>query len=122
MMVGLLAPTAVLAEKPNEPFCDESLKGSPVWETMGCGKTAEENKEAFSGTVIGIINNVLGVIGLVAVVFVVYGGFLYLTSAGDASKTKKAKETLFYALIGLVIVGLAYAIVNFVIIHIINKA
>jgi hypothetical protein len=103
-----------------DPFCDESLRGTPVWDSMGCGQTAEAANKTFSDTVIGIINAVLAVIGIVAVVFVIYGGFLYLTSAGDASKVKKGKDTLMYALIGLVIVGLAFAIVNFVINNLIN--
>ncbi|MCR5832343.1 MAG: hypothetical protein K6G36_00130, partial [Candidatus Saccharibacteria bacterium] len=46
----------------------------------------------------------------------------YMTSAGDASKVKKGKDTILYGIIGLVIVGLAFAIVNFVIANLINKA
>ena len=61
-----------------------------------------------------IINVVLGVLGLLAVVIIIYGGFMYTTSAGDASKIKKAKDTIMYGVIGLVIALLAYAIVNFV--------
>lgn len=61
-----------------------------------------------------IINVVLGVLGLLAVVVIIYGGFMYTTSAGDASKIKKAKDTIMYGVIGLVIALLAYAIVNFV--------
>lgn len=62
-----------------------------------------------------IINVVLGVLGLLAVVVIIYGGFMYTTSAGDASKIKKAKDTIMYGVIGLVIALLAYAIVNFVV-------
>ena len=61
-----------------------------------------------------IINVVLGVLGLLAVAIIIYGGFMYTTSAGDASKIKKAKDTIMYGVIGLVIALLAYAIVNFV--------
>ena len=121
-VAGLVLSMVGLPVHAGDPFCDDTLKGTELWETMGCDKNPEDANEVFSNTVINIINAVLGVIGLVAVVFVVYGGFLYLTSAGDSAKVKKGKETLMYALIGLVIVGLAYAIVNFVINNIINAA
>ena len=61
------------------------------------------------------INVVLGVLGLLAVIVIIYGGFMYTTSAGDASKIKKAKDTIMYGVVGLVIALLAYAIVNFVV-------
>ena len=115
-MIGLPAFAA------NDPFCDDSLRGTELWETMGCNKDPKDANEVFSSTVVNIINAVLGIIGVVAVIFIVYGGFLYLTSAGDSSKVKKGKDALMYAIIGLVIVGLAYAIVNFVVINIINAA
>ena len=57
----------------------------------------------------------LGVLGLLAVIVIIYGGFMYTTSAGDASKIKKAKDTIMYGVVGLVIALLAYAIVNFVV-------
>ena len=74
---------------------------------------------AIFGTV-PVINGILGVVGLVAVVMVILGGISYMTSAGDASKVKKGKDTILYGLIGLVIVGLAFAIVNFVITNVIQ--
>lgn len=55
----------------------------------------------------------IGVAGVVAAIFVVAGGIGYMTSAGDPSKTQKAKNTLLYALIGLAIVALAEAITAF---------
>lgn len=61
-----------------------------------------------------IINVVIGVIGFVAVAFIIFGGVQYTTSAGDPGKVKKAKDTILYGIIGLVVSMLAYAIVNFV--------
>ena len=61
-----------------------------------------------------IINVVIGVIGFVAVAFIIFGGYQYTTSAGDPGKVKKAKDTILYGIIGLVVAMLAYAIVNFV--------
>lgn len=52
--------------------------------------------------------------GIVAVCFIVYGGFMYTLSSGDAGKVKKAKDTLLYAIIGLVVVLFAFAITKFI--------
>lgn len=61
-----------------------------------------------------IINVALGVIGLIAVVMIILGGVQYTTSSGDAARVKKAKDTIMYGIIGLVVALLAFAIVNFV--------
>lgn len=66
-------------------------------------------------SILNIINAIIGVLGLVAVVVIIIGGVQYMTSSGDAGKVKKAKDTILYGVIGLVIVILAFAIVNFVI-------
>lgn len=52
--------------------------------------------------------------GIVAVIFMIIGGITYMTSAGDPAKLQKAKRTLIYAGIGLVIVALSAVIINFV--------
>ena len=65
--------------------------------------------------VTGIISAVIAVLGLVCVVVMIIGGVNYMTSAGDAGKVKKGKDTILYGLIGLVVCVLAYALVNWVI-------
>ena len=62
-----------------------------------------------------IINAVIGVLGLVCVVVMIIGGVNYMISSGDAGKVKKAKDTILYGLIGLVVCVLAFALVNWVI-------
>ncbi|MBR3323441.1 hypothetical protein IKG16_00960 [Candidatus Saccharibacteria bacterium] len=62
----------------------------------------------------GTINWFIGVSGVVAAIFVVYGGILYMTSGGDPNKTQKAKNMIMYALIGLAIVALSSVISGFV--------
>lgn len=66
------------------------------------------------GTINTIISVVLGVLGILAVAYIIYGGFVFTTAAGDPAKTKKARETIMYGVIGLVVALLAFAIVNFV--------
>lgn len=65
-----------------------------------------------------VINVALGIIGFVAVVMIIFGGIQYTTSAGDATKVTKAKNTILYGIVGLVIALLAFAIVNFVLVNI----
>jgi len=74
-----------------------------------------ENDTNLEGNVTGIINAVIGVLGILAVVVIILGGIQYMTSNGDSGKVKKAKDTILYGIIGLVIVILSAAIVNFVI-------
>ncbi|MBR3329336.1 hypothetical protein IKG29_02295 [Candidatus Saccharibacteria bacterium] len=68
-----------------------------------------------SVTVGNIIQAVVGALGLVCVVIIILGGIQYMTSSGDAGKVKKAKDTILYGIIGLVICVLAFAITTFVI-------
>ena len=67
-----------------------------------------------------IINVALGVIGFVAVVMIIMGGVQYTTSSGDAAKVTKAKNTILYGVVGLVIALLAFAIVNFILTNVFN--
>ncbi len=62
----------------------------------------------------GIINMLLFIVGVGAVVMLIIGGFRYITSNGDAQVAATAKNTIVYAIIGLIVAMLAYAIVNYV--------
>lgn len=68
-----------------------------------------------SDSIEGIINAIVASLGIVAVVVMIVGGVNYMTSAGDTAKVEKAKKTILYGLIGLVICVLAFAITNWVI-------
>jgi ABC-type sugar transport system permease subunit len=54
------------------------------------------------------------IVGAVSIIMIIYGGFRYITSGGDSGRVGNAKNTLIYAIIGLVIVALAQLIVHFV--------
>ena len=62
-----------------------------------------------------VTNTLLSGIVIIAIIMLVFGGFRYIVSGGDSKKVTDAKNTILYAIIGLVISFLAYAIVNFVI-------
>lgn len=61
-----------------------------------------------------LTNTILLVVGLISVIMLVYGGLRYILSGGDSKKVTDAKNTILYAIIGLIISLLAYAIVHFV--------
>ena len=79
-----------------------------------------DKQDTLVDNVTGILNAVIGVLGLVCVVVMIIGGVNYMTSSGDAGKVKKAKDTILYGLIGLVVCVLAFALVNFVIANVIS--
>ena len=62
-----------------------------------------------------VTNTILYIVGIIAVVMLIIGGIKYVVSGGDSKKVTDAKNTVLYAIIGLVIAFLAFAIVNFVI-------
>ena len=66
------------------------------------------------GVINNITNTILYALGIISVIMLIVGGVKYALSAGDAKAVTDAKNTILYALIGLVIAILAYSIVNFV--------
>ena len=78
--------------------------------------------EDLQNAVIPIINAIVGVLGIICVIVVLIGGINYMTSTGDPAKVKKAKDTILYGVIGLIICALSFAIVNFVIAKVIEPA
>ena len=74
-----------------------------------------ENLFGNSGVFKQITNTILYIVGVVAVIMLIIGGVKYVISGGDSKKVTDAKNTVLYAIIGLVIAFLAFAIVNFVV-------
>lgn len=86
----------------------EVLKG--VNQAGGSGNT--KTLPEFIKNVVDIL---LFIIGAVSVIMIIIGGIRYVTSNGDASQTKAAQNTILYAVVGLVVAIMAYAIVEFVV-------
>ena len=68
-----------------------------------------------SSAIAGILTTVYFAAGIVAVIVIIVSAFFYVTSQGDASKIKRAKDGILYSVVGLVIVMMAFVITNFVI-------
>ena len=67
------------------------------------------------GLIKTVVNVLLWAVGILSVIMIIFSGFRYITSAGDASKTKSARSTLIYSVVGLIVAIMAWAIVNMVI-------
>jgi hypothetical protein len=79
------------------------------------GEDQQENLFGEGGLFQTITNVLLFVIGAISVIMLIIGGIRYVLSGGDSSAVTSAKNTILYAVIGIVVAILAYAMVNFVI-------
>jgi len=71
-------------------------------------------------TVNAIIKVILGFLGLLAVIIILWGGFIWMTAMGDETKTETAKKLIIAGIVGIIIILAAYAIAAFVITNIGN--
>ncbi len=113
--VGMLTQDAFAVTNPLDRTCaDPTLSGSDV-----CNSRKDKlfGKDSFWTR---LINTMIYVVGTVATLMIIVGGLRYVLSGGDASQTKSAKDTILYSIIGVVIALMAYAIVNFVVVELVQ--
>lgn len=113
-LLGLMSAPAMAAEEAGgtdyyQSICADDAIDEDLKVQAGCQETRQ-----LSNVVVGGINAVIAVIGLVAVVVIVYGGIQYSTSLGDPGKITQARNTIIYGVIGLVVGMLAWVIVQFI--------
>lgn len=105
--IGLMfLPLAVKAQQLDTTL---GLSAGRVGETTGLG--TRDVRE----TIASIINVALSLLGIIVLVIIIYGGFLWMTAGGNDEKVGEAKKWIFGGIIGLVIILSAYAIASFVI-------
>lgn len=73
-----------------------------------------DNDTDLDSVVQTIVNVLLFIIGIISVIMIIIGGIRYAVSGGDSGAVTSAKNTILYAIVGLVIAVFAYAIVNWV--------
>jgi hypothetical protein len=88
--------------------------GSKSTACSALGGSCNSGDSTVKGTIASIIKILFFIVGIVAVVMIIIGGFRYITSNGDSSQIASAKNTIIYALVGLVVAVMAQAIVAFV--------
>jgi hypothetical protein len=111
--VPVLAPVTVHAQSiENSVQCGTEL----VFTDSGgaCPAPSVDATTKVNDLVKLIINIFSVIVGIVAVIMIIFGGFKYITSGGDSSSVTGAKNTILYAIIGLVVVAMAQFIVRFV--------
>jgi cytochrome bd-type quinol oxidase subunit 2 len=83
-------------------------------QTTGCTVDSASANAEINNIIKLVINIFSLIVGLVSVIMIIVGGLKYITSGGESSNISSAKNTIVYAIIGLVIVALAQFIVHFV--------
>lgn len=104
---GLVVSGSVMAAPAEDP-CVVNPQGS-ICNEINSGDSG------LPATLKTVINVLLMGVGIVAVIMIIIGAINYITSGGDPGKTAKARSTITYAIVGLVVALLSFAIVNFVI-------
>jgi cytochrome bd-type quinol oxidase subunit 2 len=118
--LAFAAPAVVSAQDPSiqgNLKCGTTLKADTSGE---CDIT--QGTTGINNIIRDIVNIFSLIVGIVSVIMIIYGGFSYVTSGGDSGKVGNAKNTIIYAIIGLVIVALAQFIVQFVLDKVTNTA
>ncbi|MDZ7785873.1 MAG: hypothetical protein U5L95_02000 [Candidatus Saccharibacteria bacterium] len=111
LALGLVMPAAVSVPAYAQTTDDVQRGVDFTCPGGNCGGNAETEV----GNIISTVINVLSiVVGVVAVIMVIIGGLKYIISSGDSGNVQSAKNTILYAIVGLVIVAFAQIIVRFV--------
>jgi hypothetical protein len=103
-----VAPAAVMAQAPKDAACDGLALAGGSCDPVAGQPTVES-------TLAVVINIFSWVVGIAGVIMIIIGGFKYITSGGNEQGVNSAKNTILFAIIGLVIVAIAQIIVQFVI-------
>ena len=112
-----IALFAVQAQTVFAASCDDPTKGS-ISEGVNCAAEGSnlQGTSLFGtdGIVPMVINTLLTLVGVVSVVMLIIGGIRYIISSGDQNAVTTAKNTILYAIIGLIIALLSYAAIGFI--------
>lgn len=115
--LGLVVPMAAVASAADADITGALACGSDLnFEAGGgCDPDAGDAGTKVDNIVKNVINIISLVVGIAAVVMIIIGGLRYVTSNGDSGQVGNAKNTILYAVVGLVVVALAQVIVRFVV-------
>ena len=111
VMTGLGA----LSSLPAQAVCDPK-KGMEGALQDDCSRGPGQAKEldGNQGVITTIINTMLFIVGLLAVIMIIYAGIRFVTAHGDEKQVESARQTIIYSVVGLIVAILAYALVNWV--------
>jgi|SRR3989344_1304317 len=107
VLAAILLPGALFAQT---KYCDIGAVSVPCF-SLTAGPAG---KATFGTAVMQVIQIALLIVGALSVVFLLWGGFRYITAAGNEEATEAAKQTIQHAIIGLIIVILSFAIITII--------
>lgn len=115
LSLGVAMPVYAAEAEPAVSGCDVVNTGG-IAHGAECAKPTNAPSQLFgpNSIFVTITNIMLFIIGAIAVIMLIVGGIRYVVSAGDQNAVTSAKNTILYAIIGIVVAFLAYAAVNFV--------
>jgi hypothetical protein len=110
LAIPMYAPALAHADSITDSVC--SGVNTATGASGSC--TDSSNNDSLTSVITKIIQVFSIVVGAVSVIMIIYGGFKYITSGGNDGNVSGAKNTIMYAVIGLVVVALAQVIVRYV--------
>ena len=114
-LIGFSLPGVVSASCSGNNIATNVYQG--VSDATGSTSTCSTSNNIQSGVksvATNVVNILSIVVGVVAIIMIIIGGFRYITSGGESGNVSGAKNTLLFAIVGLVIVALAQIIVHWV--------
>lgn len=114
LSLGLFAQAPVYAQSGDNLSIREGVDSSKSNDQATCLFGTEDNCSG-EGVFKTITDVMLFIIGAVSVIMLIIGGIRYVVSGGDSTAVQNAKNTILYAIVGVVVALLAYAVINFVV-------
>jgi len=112
LIVAFALPATVHAQEIDKNTkCGSNISGL---DPSNCNEDVSGSGNDIEGLIRTIINVFSVIVGSISVIMIIVGGFRYITSAGDSNNVSGAKNTILYAIVGLIIVAFAQIIVQFV--------
>lgn len=114
-MALAMAGLGALSSLPAQAACkvDDGIGGA-LQDDCGRGKDQPKELDGNQGIITTIINTMLFIVGLLAVIMIIYAGIRFVTAHGDEQQVKGARQTIIYSVVGLIVAIVAYALVNWV--------
>lgn len=116
-MTGAAVLAATMASGAHaEVTCDPTATTNPLQQGINCSAPtgAKDNLFVSGGIFHTVADTLIFLVGAISVIMLIVGGLRYVLSSGESAAVKSAKDTILYAIVGIVVAILAFAIVSFV--------
>lgn len=119
LAMPLAIPSIASAQASSLPLKNNACSGANL-DLSGKSTNCTQGTTSFDNILKTVINVMSVIVGAVAVIMIIIGGFRYIVSGGESSGVSGAKNTILFAIVGLIIVVLAQVFVQFVLNRILN--